>query len=90
MGLSYAPLSLIVLGEATPGSEGMATAALQLCEVLGIALGTGAAGAIVAAGDALGWTRASALTIAFALCGAIAISASAAAVRLPRVVAQST
>jgi MFS family permease len=89
MGLSYAPLSLIVLGEATPGSEGMATAALQLCEVLGIALGTGAGGAIVAAGDAFGWTQASALTIAFALCGAIAISASAAALRLPRAVAQS-
>ncbi len=84
MGLAYAPLSLIVLGEAAPGSEGMATAALQLCEVLGIALGTGAAGAIVAAGDALGWTRASALTIVFAMCGAIALLASAAAVRLPR------
>jgi len=89
MGLSYAPLSLIVLGEAAPGSEGMATAALQLCDTLGIALGTGACGAIVAAGDALGWTRASALTIAFALCGAIAIAASAAARRVPRTIARS-
>jgi MFS family permease len=86
MGLSFAPVSLIVLGEAPPGREGMATAALQLSEVLGVALGTGVAGAIVAAGDALGWEGESALTIAFALCAVIAIFASSAALRLPRLV----
>jgi MFS family permease len=86
MGLSFAPLSLIVLGEAAPGREGTATASLQLSEVLGIALGTGAAGAIVAAGDAVGWMIADTLTIAFVLCGAIALLASAAARQLPRLV----
>jgi MFS family permease len=86
MGLSFAPLSLIVLGEAAPGREGMATAALQLCEVLGIALGTGAAGAIVAAGDALGWKGEDSLTIAFVICGGVALVAASAALRLPRLV----
>ena len=47
MGLAYAPLSLIVLGEATVGQEGAAASALQLSDVLGIALGTGVAGARV-------------------------------------------
>jgi MFS family permease len=48
MGLSYAPLSLIVLAEAPLDSQGAATAALQLSDVLGTALGTGVAGALIA------------------------------------------
>ena len=39
MGLGYAPLSLVVLAEAPPESQGVATAALQLSDVLGTALG---------------------------------------------------
>src|SRR4051794_29821356 len=84
MGLAYAPLSLIVLGEAPVGGEGGATASLQLCDTLGVALGTGASGAIVAAGAALHWSGASALSIAFAVSTAVALIASVAAVRLPR------
>jgi MFS family permease len=48
MGLGYAPLTLIVLAEAPPDGQGMATAALQLSDVLGTALGTGTAGAAIA------------------------------------------
>lgn len=48
MGLAYAPLSLIVLREATPGTEGAATSALSLTDAVGTALGTGATGAMVA------------------------------------------
>ena len=48
MGLSYSALSLIVLRDATPGEEGGPTAALQLSDVLGSALGTGFGGAIIA------------------------------------------
>ena len=48
MGLGYAPLALIVLAEAPPEGQGRATAALQLSDVLGTALGTGAAGAVIA------------------------------------------
>ena len=50
MGLSYSPLSLIVLREATPGEQGSASSALSLTDALGTALGTGVSGAIVAAG----------------------------------------
>jgi MFS family permease len=85
MGLSYAPLSLVVLADAAPGAEGTASAALTLCDTLGVALGTGIAGAIVAAGATFGWTRADALTGAFALCGAFALVTAAGAERLVRV-----
>jgi MFS family permease len=48
IGLAYAPLSLVVLARAEPGREGFATAAMQLSDALGVAVGTGLAGAIVA------------------------------------------
>jgi MFS family permease len=83
MGLSYAPVSLVVLGEAPTESVGSATASLQLCDTLGIALGTGASGAIVAAGAAFGWTSGNALAIAFSICIAFAIAGAIAATRLP-------
>jgi MFS family permease len=84
MGLAYAPISLVVLAQAPEGGEGTATASLQLNDTLGIALGTGVAGAIVAAGDELGWSRGGALAIAFAICIAFALAAAAGAQRLPR------
>jgi len=83
MGLSYAPLSLVVLAEAPKGGEGTASAALQLCDTLGVALGTGISGAIVAAGATFAWTRAGSLTIAFALCAGIAVLTAIGAARLP-------
>ena len=52
MGLSYAPLALIVLREAPAEHQGSASSALSLTDTLGTALGTGLAGAIVAAGAA--------------------------------------
>ena len=48
MGLGYAAITLIVLAEAPPDGQGAATAALQLSDVLGTALGTGSAGAVIA------------------------------------------
>src|SRR3984885_14131116 len=54
IGTAYAPLSVTTLDRAAPGEEGRATSALQLCDVLGQALGTGVAGAIVAARAGLG------------------------------------
>ena len=50
MGLAYAPLSLTVLREAPPESQGAATAGLQLSDVLGTALGSGVGGALIAFG----------------------------------------
>ena len=49
MGLSYAPLSLMMMRAAPPGREGWASASLNLADVLGIALGVGIGGAAVAA-----------------------------------------
>jgi MFS family permease len=48
MGFSYSPLSLLVLRDAPPESQGAATAGLQLSDVLGTALGTGVGGAFIA------------------------------------------
>ena len=50
MGLAYSPLSLTVLREAPPDSQGAATAGLQLSDVLGTALGAGTGGALIALG----------------------------------------
>jgi MFS family permease len=68
MGLAYAPLSLTTLDRAAPGAEGKATSALQLCDVLGQAIGTGVAGAIVAvAVSGLGHRSAVALAFFFGM-----------------------
>lgn len=50
MGFAYSPLSLTVLREAPPESQGAATAGLQLSDVLGTALGSGVGGALIALG----------------------------------------
>ena len=49
MGLAYSPLSLTTLDRAAAGETGKATSGLQVSDTLGVALGTGGAGAIVAA-----------------------------------------
>ncbi len=56
MGVAYATNALVVFETAPVGNEGASTAAMQLANVLGIALGTGIGGALVArtgAGTAL-------------------------------------
>ena len=83
MGLSYAPISVTVLGTAEPGQEGRASASLQLTDVLGVALGTGLGGVFVALGDGRGWATSSSLTIAFAMTFAVAVGGVVAAGRLP-------
>jgi MFS family permease len=85
IGLAYSPISVTVLGLAAPGREGEVSASVQLCDVLGVALGTGAAGAIVALGDAQGWATRSALELAFPLTLAVALLGVVAARRLPSV-----
>jgi MFS family permease len=84
MGLSYAPISVTVLGTAAPGQEGSASASLQLTDVLGVALGTGLAGVFVALGDGRGWDTSSSLTLAFIVTLAVAAGGVLAARRLPR------
>jgi MFS family permease len=82
MGLAYAPLSLTTLDLAPPGQVGMMTSGLQLTDVLGQALGTGAGGAAVALGShGLGLSRGTAL--AFAIGIAVGVGALCAGRQLP-------
>ncbi len=83
MGLSYSPTSLVALSEATPGRQGGATSSVQLADVLGAALGTGIAGAIVAAAASLDLTRRDALTVVFALTTLVSLVAILTARRFP-------
>jgi MFS family permease len=84
IGLSYAPITVTVLGAAAAGEEGAASASLQLTDVLGVAVGTGVVGAFVALGDGRGWATTSSLAIAFVVTLLVAVAGVLAAVRLPR------
>jgi len=83
MGLAYSPLSIVVLAAARPGDEGAASASLQLSDTLGIAVGTGIGGWIVAVGDGRGWPVDRGLTIVFVLALVVAVGGIAASARLP-------
>jgi MFS family permease len=62
MGMSYSMLTLASIESAPSGTEGAASASVQLAEALGIALGTGVTGSVVAIGAvALGLAPAIAL-----------------------------
>lgn len=84
MGLAYSPLSVTVLAEAEPGKEGAASAALQLSDLLGIALGTGVGGALVGAGGAAGWDPSSGVALTFMVSIVTVIVGALLASRLPR------
>jgi MFS family permease len=83
IGLSYSPLAVTVLGLAEPGREGAASSSLQLSDVLGVSLGAGTGGALVALGETQGWALRSALALTFAITMAVAVGGIAAARRLP-------
>jgi MFS family permease len=83
MGLSYSPLSLVVLAEAAPEEQGAATSGLQLSDVLGTAFGTGIGGAFVAAGHRLGWEGWVGLAGAFGIAVAVAAIGALLSSRLP-------
>jgi MFS family permease len=84
VGLAYSPLSVTVLASAQPGTEGVAAASLQLSDVLGVALGTGATGAAVAIADSLGREPRAALLVAFPVLVGVALLGNLAARRMPR------
>jgi MFS family permease len=81
MGLSYAPLSLMMLQKAAPGQEGQASASLNLADVLGTAIGIGAGGAAVAA--AAGSDLRLGVAAAFVITGAVGLLALVFTRRLP-------
>ena len=83
MGLSYAPITLLMLDAAPSGREGWASASLNLADVLGSALGIGIGGAAISAAVSLGWPLASGVGVAFAITGAAAVTGLAVTRRLP-------
>ena len=83
MGLAYSPLAVVVLAAARPGEEGSSSASLQLCDTLGVAVGTGVGGGVVAFGDAQGWEVASAVAAAFVLATVVGLVGLVASRRIP-------
>ena len=81
IGTAYAPLSVTTLDRAAAGEEGRATSALQLCDVLGQAIGIGVAGAIVAGASRIGHGPGVALAFSFAI--AVAVTGVIVGARLP-------
>ena len=91
IGIAYAPQAVTVLASAKPGEEGSASAAIQLSDAVGIALGTGVAGGIVSLGDSRGWAVDHSVTWVFALALVGSVGGLLASGRMPRrVPAQAT
>jgi MFS family permease len=82
IGQAYSPLSVTTLDRATRGQEGRATSALQLFDVLGQAVGTGVAGAIVA-GAARGLGHRDGVALAFGFALFVSVISVLAGARLP-------
>lgn len=83
VGMAYPSLSVTALAEATLGEEGAASAALQLSDTLGTAVGTGLGGAIVTITDARAWAVASSTQVVFVMALVVALSGVLASRRLP-------
>jgi MFS family permease len=71
IGLAYAPLSLVTLANAPEGQEGKISASLQLSDMLGVALGTGIAGVLVAGGASITGSNTAGLIATFVVGGAV-------------------
>jgi MFS family permease len=84
MGLSYAPISLMMLRAAPPGREGWASASLNLADVLGTALGVGLGGAAVAAFTRTGHRVSGGVALAFGIAACAAVVGVFLTPRLPR------
>lgn len=83
MGLAFASVSLTILSDAEGGQTGYASASLHLADTLGIAIGTGIAGAIVSAGDSGGWSNTTSVATVFTVMTVIGVAGSMIALRLP-------
>ncbi len=82
MGTAYSPLSVVALERAEPGREGAATSALQLTDILGVALGTGLAGVVVTVGDRIGADRLPTMATIFLGAAGVAVVVAVLAARL--------
>jgi hypothetical protein len=84
MGLAYSAHAQAALRAVDEGSVGSTTSSLQLTDNLGIALGTGVVGAVVAFGDGLGWAPGNAVAGALLVPALVAGLGIALSRRLPR------
>ena len=84
IGIAYAPQAVTVLASAKPGEEGSASAAIQLSDAVGIALGTGVAGGIISVTDGRGWAVDASVTWVFVLALVGALGGLLAAGRMPK------
>ena len=84
VGLVFSPLTLTVLGSAEPGEEGTAAASLELSGVLGVALGTGIGGALVALASSLDWSERRGILLVDLITSVVALGALVGTWRLPR------
>ena len=84
IGIGYPSIGAIVLSEAPDGEEGSVSAALQLIETIGVAVFTGAGGALIALGLDRGWDAVTALALVFAAGGAAAAAGLATGRRVSR------
>jgi MFS family permease len=83
IGTAYAPQSLVVLAGADRGSEGFSVAGLQLTDTLGVAVGPGIAGVIVATADRWDQGVRSGLIVAWTVAAVVAVAGSLVSRRLP-------
>lgn len=74
IGIGYPSVGALVLAQAPAGAEGSVSSALQLIETIGVAIFTGAAGAVVAAGLQHGWPGETAIAVIFAAAAALALA----------------
>ncbi len=81
IGVAYATTTLVVFELTPKGDEGSAAAALQLANVLGVALGTGTGGAVLALATGAGVGRGSAILLLDAVMVAALVAGLVAGVR---------
>ncbi len=89
MGLAYSAHAQLALRSVPEAEVGSTTSSLQLTDNLGVALGTGAAGAMVALGVGLDWPTGEAVALALVLPALVAAAGAVLSRRLPRGVAGS-
>lgn len=81
VGLVFGTVNVVALREAPAGQVGSVSASLQLADVIGFAIATGAGGVIIAVGERNGWHPGSALVLWWSTLAAIALAAAAVAAR---------
>ena len=82
VGIAYPSVGALALSQAPKGAEGGVSSSLQLIETIGVAIFTGLAGAVVAAGLERGWAASTPILVVFAAAGVLAAAAIPAGRRL--------